>query len=141
MRICGVELTGNEAVICLLSLEAKQFNLPDCRVRKLSLPKKHSQQEMQKFQAEFTQLMADYNINKVVIKERLTRGKFAGGAMSFKMEAAIQLIKGIQVRLMNAPEVKAALTDNPMPILFADTGLKVFQQNAFTTAYAALVSQ
>lgn len=141
MRICGVELTGNEAVICLLSLEAQQFNIPDCRVRKLTLPKKHSQQDMQKFQAEFSQLMTDYKIDKVVIKERLTRGKFAGGAMSFKMEAAIQLIKGIQVRLMNAPEVKAALADNPLPVLFEDTGLKVFQKNAFITAYAALVSQ
>lgn len=74
MRICGVELTGNEAVVCLLSLEAQQFNLPDCRVRKLTLPKRHTQQELRKFQLEFAQLMTDYKVDKVAIKERLTRG-------------------------------------------------------------------
>ena len=37
MKICGVELTGSDAVVCLLNLEQGQFNLPDCRVRKLGL--------------------------------------------------------------------------------------------------------
>lgn len=141
MRVCGVELTGSDAVICLLSLEAQQFNLPDCRVRKLTLPKKHSQQDLQKFQFEFSQLMTDYHVDKVVIKERMPKGKFAGGAASFKMESAIQLIKGLDVRLMTPTEIKTALSENPLPVLFAETGLKVFQQTAFTTAYAALMAK
>lgn len=141
MRVCGVELTGSDAVICLLSLEAQQFNLPDCRVRKLTLSKKHTQQELQKFQFDFAQLMIDYKVDKVAIKERLTRGKFAGGAISFKLESAIQLIDKLDVQLLNGSEVKAILADNPLPVLFADTGLKVFQQTAFTTAYAALMAQ
>ena len=42
MRICGVNLTANDADICLLSLDKQQFNIPECRVRKLSLPKDHT---------------------------------------------------------------------------------------------------
>nr|CAA6828834.1 MAG: Unknown protein [uncultured Thiotrichaceae bacterium] len=141
MKICGVELTGNEAVICLLSLDNGQFNLPDCRARKLALPKKHSQAEMVKFQSDFAKLMQDYGVDTIVIKERLTRGKFSGGALSFKMESAIQLIKGLDVSLLNGAETKAILSDKPLPITFEDTGLKVFQKSAFTVAYAALVSQ
>ena len=40
MRICGVELTGSDAVICLLTQGEAGFNLPDCKVRKISLKKK-----------------------------------------------------------------------------------------------------
>ena len=57
MRICGVELTGNDAVVCLLNLENQQFNIPDCRARKISLPKEHSREDLKQFQAAFTQLM------------------------------------------------------------------------------------
>ncbi|MFA0093291.1 DUF3010 family protein, partial [Vibrio sp. 10N.261.49.A11] len=34
MKICGVEIKGNDAVICLLSLSDGVFNIPDCRVSK-----------------------------------------------------------------------------------------------------------
>ena len=50
MKICGVELSGNDAVICLLQFEHQNFNLPDCRVRKLSIPKIHTRGDLQQFQ-------------------------------------------------------------------------------------------
>ncbi|MDO3384491.1 DUF3010 family protein [Gilvimarinus sp. SDUM040013] len=140
MRICGVELTGNDAVVCLLELIAGQFTLPECRVRKISLPKEHSREDLQKFQAAFTKLMQDYKVTNVVIRERMTKGKFAGGAVSFKMEAAIQLIDEIGVDVMSPAAIKQSLAENPLPIPFADTGLKVFQEQAFTVAYAAHMS-
>ena len=70
MKICGVELTSNDAVVCLLHLENQQFNLPDCRVRKLSLPKAHSRGDLLHFQSSFKKLMSDYGVTKVAIKER-----------------------------------------------------------------------
>ncbi len=137
MIICGVELSANDAVICLLDLDKKQFNLPDCRVRKLSLPKDHTREDLQKFQFAFAKLMTDYRVDKVAIKERMTKGKFSGGAISFKLESAIQLIEGIDVDLLSSAQIKSALSDNPLPVSFSDTGLKVFQEAAFKTAYAA----
>lgn len=137
MIICGIELSANDAVICLLDLENKQFNLPDCRVRKLSLPKDHTREELQKFQFAFAKLMTDYRVDKVAINERMTKGKFAGGAISFKLESAIQLIEDIDVDLLSSAQIKSALSDNPLPISFSDTGLKIFQETAFKVAYAA----
>ena len=137
MRICGVDLTGNEAVVCFLFMENKQFNIPDCRVRKLTLPKEHSRENLQQFQFEFAKLMADYKVNKVAIRERMTRGKFAGGAISFKLESAIQLIADIDVVVISPTQIKSALKENQLPISFEDTGLKEFQKVAFTVAYAA----
>ena len=137
MRICGVELSGSDAVICLLHLDQGQFDMPDCRVRKLTLKKEHTREDLQQFQFAFSKLMGDYSVNKVAIRERMAKGKFAGGAISFKLEAAIQLIADIDVAVLSPTQIKSALSEKPVPIPFSDTGLKVFQEAAFKVAYAA----
>jgi len=140
MIICGVELTANDAVICLLNLDAQQFNLPDCRVRMISLQKNHSRENLKYFQTSFAQLMTDYSVDKVVIRERAAKGKFAGGAISFKLESAIQLIAKLDVEILSPSMIKNTLEERPLPVAFADTGLKGFQEAAFNVAYAAQVS-
>lgn len=137
MRICGVELSGSDAVICLLHLDQGQFDMPDCRVRKLTLKKEHTREDLQQFQFAFAKLMGDYSVDQVAIRERMTKGKFAGGAISFKLEAAIQLIADIDVAMLSPTQIKSALSEKPLPIAFSDTGLKVFQEAAFKVAYAA----
>lgn len=139
MKICGVELSGNDAVICLLELDKHQFNLPDCRVRKISLPKEHTRGDLQHFQATFAKLMSDYGVTTVAIKERALKGKFAGGAIGFKLEAAIQLITSLDVMVLSQKDVKLALSESRIPIAFSETGLKVFQEGAFTVAYVGQV--
>jgi len=139
MIICGVELTGSDAVVCLLKLDQGQFTLPECRVRKITLKKHHTREDLLQFQAVFAKLMADYSVNAVAIRERMPKGKFAGGAISFKMEAAIQLIPdtALDVTLLTPSLIKSTLATHPLPINFADTGLKAFQEAAFVVAYAA----
>jgi hypothetical protein len=141
MKVLGVDLAANDAVICLLDLENQQFALPDCRVRKLTLPKDHTRKDLQQFQFAFTKLIADYKIDKVAIKGRMPKGKFAGGAISFKLEAAIQLITEADVNILSPAQIKSTLAANTIPILFANTGLKVFQEAAFTVAYVAQVME
>ncbi|MFL1405889.1 DUF3010 family protein [Marinobacter sp. M1N3S26] len=137
MIICGVELTGSDAVVCLLNLDRGQFSLPECKVRKLSLSKNHTREDLKQFQAAFAGLMAEHRVDSVVIKERMPKGKFAGGAISFKLEATIQLIVSpeLEVRLLPTALIKSTLAANPLPIPFAETGLKAFQETAFTAAY------
>ena len=138
MIICGVELTGSDAVVCLLNLDQGQFTLPACKVRKLTLKKNHTREDLLEFQASFAELMVDYGVSQVAIKERMPKGKFAGGAISFKLEAAVQLISGMDIKviLLSPALIKSTLSANPLPILFADTGLKIFQETAFIVAYA-----
>jgi hypothetical protein len=137
MKICGVDLTGNDAVICLLEQNRGDFNLPDCRVRKLTLIKGHTSIDLLQFQFEFAKLMRDYSVDLVTIRERMPKGKFAGGAISFKLESAIQLIADLKVTILSPTQIKTALSENPLPIKFTDTGLKAFQEVAFKAAYAA----
>ncbi|MCZ4292617.1 MULTISPECIES: DUF3010 family protein [Vibrio] len=136
MKICGVELQGNDAVICLLSHADSVVHLPDCRVAKLSIGNANDTQEVKKFQFSFAKLIQDYKIEKVVIRQRQTKGKFAGGAVGFKLEAAIQLIDDVEVKVVSPTDIKESLKRNPLGIQFKDTGLKQYQEPAFMTAYA-----
>ena len=139
MRVCGVELKGNDAIICILDMSDGLCDIPDCRVRLLTLSDVTSGPELVDFLFAFTKLMEDYKVDKVVVRERHTKGKFAGSAASFKMEAAMQLAEDLEVEIMSAAEIKESLSHNALTIPFASTGLKVFQELAFTTAFANLV--
>lgn len=131
MRICSVELAGNEVNLCFLSLKDGMFELIECRKRKITLASSTEAYQMRQFHKEFAQLMTDYKIDHVVIKERLTKGKFSGSSTSFKAEAAIQLVTSVDVSMVSQTFYKQLLQDHTIFIDFAETGLKKFQQNAF----------
>ncbi len=141
MLVCGVELTGDDAIICLLKMEDDIFHLPDCRVKRISCTNPDDKDELKYFQKTFLKLIEDYKIEQVVIKERMKRGKFQGGANSFKLEATLQLMDEIKVTLMSSSSQKAALRHYPLPFKFKETGLKKFQETAFMAAFSCLAEQ
>ena len=138
MKVCGVELKGNDAVICLMLFEKGLYTLLECRVKKISISDAKDKQQLQKFQFDFAKLMADYQVDHVVIKERMTRGKFAGGSVSFKLEASIQLIENLNVTLISTAKIKETLKNSDTGMNFNDTGLKQFQEQAFMTGFSYL---
>ncbi|MGH1450876.1 MAG: DUF3010 family protein [Pseudomonadaceae bacterium] len=139
MRVCGVDINSNDVNVCLLSLKDELFELPDFRTRKLTLKDINSTQELRHFQQTFAKLMEDYKVDKVVIRQRPMKGKFAGGAVGFKLEAAIELIANLKVTVMPTTDIKESLKRNPIQISYAETDLKAFQEGAFNTAYAFLM--
>ncbi len=69
------------------SLSDGVFNIPDCRVFKSRnwRCKRHAKHE--RFSILFhLKLMEDYQVDKVVIRQRQTKGKFAGGGFGFKLK-------------------------------------------------------
>lgn len=138
MRTCGIEIKGSEAIVCLMTLKDGLFELPDCRQTRFALNKDQDQEQIRHFQFTFAKFIEDYKVSRLVIKERPQKGKFAGGAVGFKIEAALQLIAGCQCTLISATELKEKLKRSPLPVEFKDTGLKVFQETAFLAAYASL---
>ena len=140
MRVCGVELKGNDAIICLIVSENNLYDIPHLRVPKISLSNAGDTEEMRKFQFTFSKIVEDYKIDKVVIKGRALKGKFAGGHVGFKMEAAIQLIADIDVQILSSSFIKTAMAKTQLTINFRDTGLKNFQETAFTSAFSYLES-
>lgn len=138
MRVCGIEIKGSEAIICLMALKDGLFDLPDCRQNRFALSKDSDAEQVRHFQFTFAKFIEDYQIKQLVIKERPQKGKFAGGAVGFKIEAALQLITTCECKLMPASELKELIKRKPLPVDFKDTGLKVFQETAFACAYAFL---
>jgi len=135
MNLLGVDLNNKEAVLCLMSLENGLFNVKECRTRGIELRKGETTEGMQSFQFQVKKLLEDYKIDTVVIKQRLTKGKFAGSANSFKMEAAIQLIDNVNVELISNTDIKETIKKNPLEYQMKDLELRQFQEGAFNTAY------
>ncbi len=138
MITCGIEIKGREVILCLLSKQDGLFQIADCRQIRHALTQPNSADSMRKFQFMLKKLFEDYKVERVVIRERPTKGKFAGGAVGFKIEAAIQLISELDVDLINNATMKEIIKQNPLPIPSSATGLKAFQEGAFMVAYAAL---
>jgi hypothetical protein len=139
MKVCGVEISSNDVNVCLLSLTDEIFELPDFRARRLTLTAINSTRELRYFQQSFAKLMQDYQVDRVVIRQRPMKGKFAGGAVGFKLEGAIELISDLNVVILSTTDIKESLKRNPIQITYADTDLKVYQEVAFNTAYAYLM--
>ena len=139
MKACGIEIKSNEAIVCLLTLTDGVFHLPDCRTRRLTLADT-SAKGLKNFQNTFAKLVEDYKIEAVIIRQRQSKGKFAGSAIGFKLEAAIELINDLDVTIYSPTDIKESLRKNPIAVPFSETGLKQFQEPAFTTAYAWLMT-
>ncbi|MCL2915751.1 DUF3010 family protein [Shewanella corallii] len=135
MRICGVELKGGEAIICLLSQDGDTFNIPDCRKQSFQVSHAETTESMVDFHFAFKKLVEDYKVDEVALIAREQKGKFAGSAVSFKLEAAIQLCD-LPVTLIAPHDVKAQLKRNPPQVDFVGLELKKFQQPAFEVAFA-----
>ena len=137
MLVCGIEITASEACICLLSYKNKAFNVPDCRVRSMSMVKSTGTgtEAIRYFHDSFKKLLEDYKVDEVVLIERHLKGKLAGTTTGFKLETAIQLID-LPVHMIDHARIKAQLKRNPINADFQDLGLKGFQQKAFQAAYA-----
>ena len=138
MRVCGIEIKGDDAIICLMSLENSMYDIPHARVPKIALVKGVESEHIRKFQFTLKKFIEDYKIDAIAIKERMTKGKFAGGSQSFKIEAALQLIDDVRVDLIRPTDIKDCLHRTQITIDFRDTGLKQFQEGAFQTAFTFL---
>jgi hypothetical protein len=114
------------------------IDLPDCRVAKFDITEPSKTESIRDFQFKFKKLMEDYQVETVVIKERVMKGKFAGGAVGFKLEAAIQLIDAVEVEVLSAMDQKASLKRAPEMLRVKEVGLKGYQQEAYETGFAFL---
>lgn len=87
---CGIELKGNEARIVVMDGTRSSFEIVSSAPKKIKLEDSNNQEDVQGFLNEFNAFVEQFGIEKIGVKERATKGKFAGGSVSFKMEGLIQ---------------------------------------------------
>lgn len=139
MRVCGIDIKANEIIVCILSLDRGLFEAPEIRQRRINIANSDDPKQLRAFQQTVSKLMDDYKVDKIAIKGRPQKGKFAGSASGFKLEAALQLLESHRANLISAAVVKETQKYDPLPVSFRDTGLKAYQEQAFMAAYTQLV--
>ena len=108
MKLCGIELKGNEAVLVVLEITVEGPKHIDIHTRKISMGDGDNAADVTKFKESLESFFKENEISKALIKKRAKKGKFAGGPDSFKMEALIQIVPNLEVTLIS-PQALAAM--------------------------------
>ena len=107
MKICGIELKGSEALLAVASLEAGQATHLAVATKKIALDDDEVAAQMKDFAARAQAFVTEHGITHLAIKKRSKKGDFAGGPVTFKMEAVLQLLDGCEVQLISPQTITA----------------------------------
>lgn len=127
MNICGIELKANNIVLVVLNNGV----FMDIKIKKILIEDDEIQENIKKFYDEFLDFLQKNNIEKLFIKKRAKKGTFAGGSVSFKVEALIQLNPICSVELVSSQSINAFEKKNE---LVFPKELKKYQEQAYLTA-------
>jgi len=125
MKVCGIELKSNEARIIVLEGHNEDYEIIKTDLEKLKLIDSKDQAAVKSFREAILVFFSYHDFDVIGIKERITKGRFAGGAISFKMEGLIQTTDD-KVVLVHNMSMKSTLKDVEIPI----NGIKKYQEEA-----------
>lgn len=130
-RICGIELKSSEAILTVIDCKDGKEAFVDLDTKKISIEDDELTASIKSFYDDFKNFVRDNHIDTVVIKKRPKNGKMAGGAISFKLEALIQLNEITKIIFVSGQGIAAAAKRQPFDI---PDGLKKYQENSFMAA-------
>lgn len=136
MNICGIDLKGSDAIVAVIQIKEEHITYIDTSIRKISLGDSDINTDVIKFKNSVEKFFRKNEIEKVFIKKRMKKGKFAGGPDSFKMEGIIQIIEGAESTLISSQSITAKLKKDPIDL---PTDLKKYQYDAFLVARTSLL--
>jgi len=129
MKVCGIELKSNEARIIALEGHAEDYEFIKTEFDKIKLKDSKDQGEVKIFRDSILAFFAYHDFDIIGIKERITKGRFAGGAISFKMEGLIQTADD-KIRLVHNMSMKSTLKGIEIPL----DNIKKYQEEACRVA-------
>lgn len=129
MKVCGVELKSNNAILTLI----QNGEYIESKPKKLTLNDDENQEDIRTFCNEFLLFLEQNEVEKIVIKKRAKKGNFAGGAVTFKMEGLIQLNPLCKVELISAQSISSFEKKNQINF---PKELKKYQEQAYICAYS-----
>ena len=139
MRVCGISIDSNKSNLVVLEITNKdidKFQIIDTGILKIALENETEQTEVKSFSEKVQKFIDDNKIEYIGIKKRLHSGKFSGGAISFKIEATIQLLNNVKVFLIPAKTIASKSKGIEL-----DKSLFKYQHEAFKTAYTLFLDK
>ena len=91
MKICGIELKSNNAIVSIIEYLDDEISFVETKIKKIVLENDEDKNSLLKFQNSLEIFLKENNVEKVALKKRAKKGTFGGGAITFKLEAIIQL--------------------------------------------------
>ncbi len=133
-NVCGIELKAGEAIFSIVDQES--ISHMEVAIKKISLGDTESCADIVLFKESVEGFLSDNNISRVFIKKRATKGKFAGGSDTFKMEGLIQLIPGREISFVSPQSISAFC--KKISVNYPET-LKKYQYESFSAAVTGLL--
>ncbi len=134
MKYCGIELKGDEARVIGVETKGDSYSIISLAVDKFKIKDPSSQHEMQSFASTFQLFLTAGHFDVIGIKGRMTKGRFAGGSTSFKMEGIIQCLP-FSIFIINPATIRAKLKNTELNL----TGCKEYQIEALKVVLTMLV--
>lgn len=128
-KVCGIELKGNEARIIVLEGSLEDYKVIPTPYDKLKIEDTKDQKMIKDFHAKVLAFFDDEDFTAIGLKERMTKGRFSGGSITFKMEALMQTSYA-EIRLIHGATIKAKLKN----VEYDPDLVKKYQEEAFRVA-------
>lgn len=138
MKICGIELKGSEALLAVASLNAGQAEHLAITTKKIALEDDEDAAQVKDFAARAQAFVTEHGITHLAIKKRSKKGDFAGGPVTFKMEAVLQMLSGCEVLLLSPQTITAQSKKNDFT---PPAALNKYQHEAWKSACSALFTR
>lgn len=135
-KTCGIEIKGSTAIIVVLEGEPDKVRIIPTEFKKLNLDDSTNQDDVKAFSTVINNFFNTNNFNRIGIKGRATKGKFAGGSTSFKIEGLIQLTN-FPVSLISGRTLKSKLKNHEVDC----SGVNNYQVEAMKLAYCLLLEE
>ena len=116
MKYCGIELKGDEARVIGVESKGDSYSVTSLAVDKFNIKDPSNQKEMQSFAAKFQLFLTGGHFDMIGIKGRMTKGRFAGGSTSFKMEGIIQCMP-FRIYIINPATIRSKLKNTELNLV------------------------
>lgn len=137
MRICGIDIAGKDLIL-VMGAHEDDGNFQITASKKISVTDSDDAAQLRSIRETVDGVLRENKIELVGIKVRPTKGKFAAGPTSHKLEAIVQLNDVCDVVLVHPQTMKAVLknADSAAPL-----SLKKYHADAFEVAMTLAVKE
>ncbi len=131
MKICGIELKSNNAIVSVIEHLNDKINFIETKTKKIVLGNDEDITSLIKYKNEIESFLSENKIEKIALKKRAKKGTFAGGAITFKSEAIIQLNSVCEVNFITSQAItKYTKANEP----FLPKELNKYQEQAYLSS-------
>ena len=131
MKICGIELKSNNAIVSIIESSNEEINYIDVKLKKIILDNDEDKSSLLSFKYDIESFLTENHIEKVAIKKRAKKGTFAGGSITFKMEAVIQLNSISEVKFISSQAISKYTKKNEIEF---PSLLNKYQEQSYLSA-------